>query len=237
MTSKIGLVRGKDYWFRLSLGDRTNKKKYYDAPEKWEIGEATLKKVLDEIKAPYEEALDEAAFYGPKIDIQMRNANGKEDTAFTVQYDICLPARFELEYTNENGQPEQPVVIHRSSIGAIERTLAFLIERYAGAFPLWLSPVQVTILSVNKDHHEYCTNLGQKMRNQKIRVEIDNANETVGNKIRKATKDKTPYILVIGEKEIKSEYLMVRVRGEEQLLEISIDDFITRVLEEIKEKK
>ena len=237
MTAKLGLVKGQDYWFRLSLGDRNNKKKYYDSPEKWEIGEATLKQVLEKIKAPYELALDEAAFYGPKIDIQMKNANGKEDTAFTVQYDICLPARFDLEYTNEKGETEQPVVIHRSSIGAIERTLAFLIERYAGAFPLWLSPVQVAILSVNKDHHEYCTNLGQKMRDQKIRVEVDNANETVGNKIRKAVKDKTPYILVIGEKEIKSEKLAIRVRGQEQLLEIGIDEFISQVLQEIKEKK
>jgi len=232
----LGLKKGKDYWYRLSLGDRNNKEKYYDDPDKWIQGEKVLKEVLDEIKAPYETAEDEAAFYGPKIDIQMKNVNGKDDTAFTVQYDFCLPARFELEYINEKGQAEQPIVIHRSSIGSFERTMAFLIEHYAGAFPLWLSPIQIAIISVGSDHRDFCDKLGNEFREHGLRVEIDNLNETVGNKIRKAVEQKTPYILVIGDKEMKSDKMTVRVRGEEKLLEIDKNEFIDKVKQLIKNK-
>lgn len=237
VAQSMGLIRGTDYWFRLSLGDVTKKDKYYDDPENWKIGEATLKAVLDEIKAPYREAPNEAAFYGPKIDIQMVNVNGKEDTAFTVQYDFCLPARFELEYTSEEGKPERPVVIHRSSIGAIERTMAFLIERYAGAFPVWLAPTQVQIIPVSIRHNEYCSELIKEFRDHHIRCEVDDANETVGNKIRKAVKMKIPYLLVIGDKEMTSPNLHIRKRGTEELIEMPKDQFINHLLQECRERK
>lgn len=236
MTKILGLEKGKDFWYRLSLGDRNNKKKYYDAPDKWEEGEKILKEVLDEVKAPYEIANDEAAFYGPKIDIQMKNVNGKDDTAFTVQYDFCLPARFNLEYVNEKGENEQPIVIHRSSIGAFERTMAFLIEHYAGAFPLWLAPIQISIISVGSDHREFCQKLEVELRQQGLRAEVDNLNETVGNKIRKAVGQKIPYILVIGDKEMKSDKLTVRVRGQEKLWEVPKNEFIKKIKKLINNK-
>lgn len=236
MASTFGLKKGEQYWYRLSLGDRNNKEKYYDDPKSWEEGEALLRSVLDEIDAPYEEALDEAAFYGPKIDIQMKNVNGKEDTAFTVQYDFCLPARFGIEYTNEQGQPEQPVAIHRSSVGAIERTMAFLIEHYAGAFPLWLSPVQVVLATVAESYNEFAGKIAREMKAEGLRIEVDDANETVGNKIRKAAGQKIPYTLVIGEKEAGGGDLMVRERGVEKQYSLSKAEFVEKVKKEIKER-
>ena len=233
----LGLARGTDYWFRLSLGDRSKKDKYYDDPKNWEIGEATLRKVLEEIDAPFVEAENEAAFYGPKIDVQMLNVNGKEDTAFTVQYDFCLPARFALTFTNDKGEEEQPVVIHRSSIGALERTFAYLIERYAGAFPVWLSPVQVAVLPVKTDHNEPAHTFADELKKEGIRVSMDDSNETIGNKIRKASGEKIPYQLVFGDKEINSDELMVRVRGEKEQIRLTRATFIQRAKQEIAERK
>ena len=233
----LGLARGTDYWFRLSLGDRSKKDKYYDDPKNWEIGEATLRKVLEEIDAPFVEAENEAAFYGPKIDVQMLNVNGKEDTAFTVQYDFCLPARFALTFTNDKGEEEQPVVIHRSSIGALERTFAYLIERYAGAFPVWLSPVQVAVLPVKTDHNEPAHTFADELKKEGIRVSVDDSNETIGQKIRKASGEKIPYQLVFGDKEINSDELMVRVRGEKEQIRLTRATFIQRAKQEIAERK
>jgi len=233
----LGLARGTDYWFRLSLGDRSKKDKYYDDPKNWEIGEATLRKVLEEIDAPFVEAENEAAFYGPKIDVQMLNVNGKEDTAFTVQYDFCLPARFALTFTNDKGEEEQPVVIHRSSIGALERTFAYLIERYAGAFPVWLSPVQVAVLPVKTDHNEPAHTFADELKKEGIRVSVDDSNETIGQKIRKASGEKIPYQLVFGDKEINSNELMVRVRGEKEQIRLTRATFIQRAKQEIAERK
>lgn len=233
----LGFKKGVDYSYRLSLGDRTKKEKYYDAAEAWEQAENTLRQVLEDIKAPFIEAKDEAAFYGPKIDIQMKNALGKEDTAFTVQYDFCLPARFKLEYVNEKGQVEQPVVVHRSSIGAFERTIAYMIEKYAGAFPTWLAPVQIKLLPVGANHHDYCHKLKTELVDQGLRVEVDDANETIGNKIRKAEGEKVPYSLVVGDKEIDSNNLAVRKRGQKELLNLSKQDFIEQLLQEIKDRK
>lgn len=236
MTDILGLKKGEDFWYRLSLGDRENKEKYYDNPSAWEKGEKELKQVLDEIKAPYETAEDEAAFYGPKIDIQMKNVNGKEDTAFTVQYDFCLPERFKLEYVNEKGETEQPIVIHRSSIGAFERTMAFLLEHTAGNLPLWLAPLQISIISVGAAHRDFCENLGQEFRQHSLRIEIDNSNETVGNKIRKSVEQKIPYMLVIGDKEMNSDKLTARIRGQEKLWEVPKQKFIDKVKKLIADK-
>src|SRR3990167_6045001 len=226
MNDKLGLQKGRDYYYRLSLGDRHDHDKYYQDNEVWDAAEKILREVLDEIKEPYSEGLGEAAFYGPKIDIQMKKINGSEETAFTVQYDFVMPQRFNLTYVDNNGQEAQPIVIHRSSIGCFERTMAFLIEHYAGAFPLWLAPVQVVIISVGKNHIEHCRKLAEEFKQREIRVEVWDENETVGNKIRKAIAQKIPYMLVIGDKEIQSDKLQIRKRGEKEVVEFDKKEFV-----------
>ncbi|HET9947170.1 MAG TPA: threonine--tRNA ligase, partial [Patescibacteria group bacterium] len=185
---------GKDYHYRLSLGDRADEKKYFKDDASWDAAEATLRKVLKERNAHFVEAEGEAAFYGPKIDIQMKNVNGKEDTAFTVQYDFVMPKRFNLTYVNEQGQEEQPIVIHRSSIGAIERVMAFLIEKFAGAFPLWLAPVQVVLLPIADRHIEAAQKVYDLLQNAGIRVELDSSAERLQAKIRTHTLQKVPFL-------------------------------------------
>ncbi len=235
-TNIFGMKAGEDYRYRLSLGDRTDDEKYFKDDALWDRGEQVLREVLKELRVPFFEAEKEAAFYGPKIDVQMKNVMGKEDTAFTVQYDFCLPHRFKVVYTDANGKDVQPIVIHRSSIGAIERTMAFLIERYAGEFPLWLSPTHVMLISVGSSHVEFCEKLAQEFRDAGLRIEIDDSNETVGNKIRKAAKMKHPYMLVIGDKEMESADLMVRMRGEKEAKPIAKDEFIKNAQQLIKDK-
>lgn len=225
----LGLVKGVDYRYRLSLGDRSDTKKYYKDDEAWNYAENVLREVLTEVKAPFYEAANEAAFYGPKIDIQMKKISGNEETAFTVQYDFVMPERFDLFFTNKNGDQERPIVIHRSSIGCLERTMAFLIERYAGAFPLWLSPVQMVIISVGEKHIEHCQKLAEEFGSEEIRVEVWDENETVGNKIRKAVAEKIPYMLVIGDKEMQSDKLQIRKRGEKNTIELDKKEFIKRI--------
>lgn len=235
-TKVLGLKKGKDYWYRLSLGDRNNKEKYYENDEAWENSEDLLRKLLKQREGDFVEAKDEAAFYGPKIDIQMKNANGKEDTAFTVQYDFCMPERFEVTYIDENGENKQAVVVHRSSVGAIERIIAFLIEKYAGAFPLWLSPVQVKILTVSEKQIGYAKKVYEKLFEEKIRVEFDDSNESLGKKIRNANIEKVPYWLVIGDKEIENSKVTVESREGGQIGSMSLDKFIERVQKEIADR-
>jgi threonyl-tRNA synthetase len=199
--SVFGLEYGTDYHFRLSLGDRTNTEKYYKNDAAWEKSEDLLREVLVKRGKKFIEAKDEAAFYGPKIDVQMKNVNGKEDTAFTVQYDFCMPDRFDLTYTGEDGKQHRCFVIHRSSIGAIERTVAFLIERYAGAFPLWLAPVQVKILPVSDKHGDYAKEIFKKMREEGIRSELSEG-DSLGKRIRSAKVEKVPYVIVVGDAEV-----------------------------------
>jgi threonyl-tRNA synthetase len=235
-TKIFGMHSGMDYRYRLSLGDRNDTEKYFKDDALWDKGESILRDVLEELHVPFYEAEKEAAFYGPKIDVQMKNVMGKEETAFTVQYDFCLPQRFKVVYTDASGKEVQPIVVHRSSIGAIERTFAFLIERYAGEFPLWLSPTHVMLVSVGSAHVEFCEQLAQEFRDAGLRVEIDDSNETVGNKIRKAVKMKHPYMLVIGDKEMQSADLMVRTRGEKEAKPVAKDAFIAHVQRLVKEK-
>ena len=232
----LGFRKGEDYWYRLSLGDPKNKKKYYNDPAGWREGEATLRKVLKSIQAPFYEAKDEAAFYGPKIDIQMKNVLGKEDTVFTVQYDFCLPARFGLKYVNAKGKEEQPVVVHRSSVGALERTIAFLIEKFAGALPLWLSPIQAAILPVGDKFGKYAEKIVESMKKAGIRAELRVAEETLGKRIRAAEMEKTPYILVVGEREEKSGTVNVRHYRRGQEGEIGLESLIEKISEEIRSK-
>lgn len=238
VTQSLGLEKGQDLSYRLSLGDRENKEKYYDNDIAWDKAENVLRQTLQELKAPFVEAADEAAFYGPKIDVQMKNVLGKEDTAFTVQYDFCMPDRFDLKYTDKNGEEKRPIVIHRSSIGAIERTFAFLLERYVGAFPTWLAPVQIQIVPVSIKHVEGAGRLARELLvEHRLRVEIDEADETVGNKVRKSVERKIPYIIVVGDKELAGKPWSVRVRGQKDHVRMSKEEFVEKIKKEIKERE
>ena len=236
INEKLGMVKGVDYNYRLSLGDRKNSKKYYQDDAAWDIAEDILRQVLVELKAPYFEAADEAAFYGPKIDIQVRKINGAEETAFTVQYDFVMPKRFDLTFTNEDGKEEQPIVIHRSSIGCIERTMAFLIEKYKGNFPTWLTPVQVKVLPITERQLGYAKEIVNKLREEAIRVELDDRNETLGAKIRDAQIEKVSYMLIVGDKEEKEKTVSIRGRSGKDYGQLKLDRFIKNIKEEIASK-
>ena len=237
ITSVFGLKLNEDYRFRLSLGDRTNTEKYYKNDEAWEKAEDLLRKLMKSRGAEFEEAKNEAAFYGLKIDIQMKNANGKEDTAFTVQYDFCMPERFDLKYIGEDGKEHRAFVVHRSSIGAIERTMALLIEKYAGAFPLWLSPVQVKILTVAETHNEFAEEIYKKFIDAGIRAELDSSNETLGKKVRNAKSEKTFYNIVIGDKEVESKELAFEARNGEKSEKMNIENLISFIKANISSKQ
>jgi threonyl-tRNA synthetase len=235
MAGIFGLEQGRDFRFRLSLGDRSNTEKYYKNDAAWEKAEDLLRKLMQERGTDFEEAKDEAAFYGPKIDIQMKNVNGKEDTAFTVQYDFCMPDRFDLTYVAEDGTKKRAFVVHRSSIGAIERIMAFLIEKYAGAFPTWLSPVQARVLPIGEDHQAFAAEVHQQLKNAGIRSELDQSNESLGKKIREAKSHKVPYLLVIGGQEVADGTATLESR-EGKLGAMPIGDIVSKLSEEIKNR-
>jgi threonyl-tRNA synthetase len=199
----FGLRYGEDYYYRLSLGDRTNTEKYYKNDAAWEKGESLLREMLQKRASKFVETKDEAAFYGPKIDVQMKNVNGKEDTAFTVQYDFCMPERFDLAYIGKDGEKHRTFVVHRSSIGTVERTMAFLIEKYAGAFPTWLAPVQAIVLPIGESHRAFAEEIVNELQKNNIRAELDASDESLGKRVRNAKTQKVPYLLIIGNKEIE----------------------------------
>jgi len=232
----LKLKKGKDYWFRLSLGDPKNKEKYYDDPKNWKQGEKILKNVLEKMKVPYVVAKDEAVFYGPKIDVQMKNVAGKEDTAFTVQYDFYMPVRFKLQYINEKGEKEQPIVVHRSSIGSLERTMAFLIEHYAGNFPLWLAPEQIWVIPVGVKHKKYAKSIAKELAENDFRYQLKDENESVSKKIRNGEMQKIPYLLVVGDEELKSKSVRIRNKGKD-LGKIKLIEFIKKAKIEIEKYK
>ena len=233
MAGRFGLHMGEHYWYRLSLGNRQNSEKYFKNDAAWDEGEAMLRHVLTERKSHFVEAPGEAAFYGPKIDVQMRNFIGKEDTAFTVQYDFVMPSRFNLTYTSSDGTEKTPVVVHRSSIGAIERIIAFLIEHYAGAFPVWLAPVQATVIPVSEKFQQYGQSVFENLRAQGIRAELLDADDTLGKRIREAEKQKIPYILVVGEREQAAGTIAVRERGVGDKGAMTCEQFIDILLKEM----
>ncbi len=233
LASVLGLQAGNDYTYRLSLGDRSDSKKYYKDDASWDFAENVLRQVLIERNSNFVEASNEAAFYGPKIDIQMKNINGKEDTAFTVQYDFVMPQRFGLNYTNEQGLSEQAIVIHRSSIGAIERVIAFLIEKYAGAFPVWLAPVQVVILPISDKQTDYANKVGASLKAAGIRIELNDKNEPLNARIRDAQLQKVPYILVVGDREVESESVSARKRGSKESTTLKLSEFTSAVSHDI----
>jgi len=232
----LGYKAGEDFRYRLSLGDRKDEKKYYKDDDAWDYAENVLREVLKQRGANFFEAEKEAAFYGPKIDIQMKNVAGKEDTAFTVQYDFVGPKRFKMTYIDSDGKEKEPIVIHRSSIGAIERTMAFLIEHYAGAFPTWLSPVQVKVIPVSDRHNEHAARITAELKGRGIRAEIDDRSERMNLKIRQAQLEKVPYMVVIGDKEAAENTVAVRRRSGEQLPAQQLASFIEMITREIDDK-
>jgi len=236
MATIFGLTLGENYSYRLSLGDRTDDKKYYKNDTAWDEGEEMLRTVLKNRGGNFIEALGEAAFYGPKIDIQMKDARGKENTAFTVQYDFCMPDRFNLTYTDSEGAEKRPVVVHRSSVGAIERVMAFLIEHYHGAFPAWLAPVQVQILPISESHHTYAQTVSDSLQKNGVRVELSMDNESLGKRIRNAKLAKVPYLMVIGDKEVVDQTVSLEGRSG-SLGTQSIKEALNFILTAITDKK
>lgn len=226
-----------DYWMRLSFRDPNNKEKYLGTDAIWENSQTIMKKLLDKKKIPYKEAEGEAAFYGPKIDIMAVDALSREWQISTVQLDFNQPNRFGLTYTDKDGKESTPVMIHRALVGSPDRFMGILIEHYAGTFPIWLSPIQVKILPIATDKHlDYSKEIYEKLLDNNIRVELDSSNESLGKKIRSAKMEKVPYLIVIGDKEKESQTLTVEGRNDEKLESISIEDFITKIQEIIKNK-
>ena len=225
-----------DVTFRFSKRGKSKSDKYIDNDEAWNNTEAMMKFILDDIGINYVEADDEAAFYGPKLDIQIKNVHGKEDTLITIQIDFAAGESFEMQYIDVDGTKQFPYVIHRSSIGCYERTLAFLIEKYAGAFPLWMCPVQVKILPITDRTLGYAKQVAEKLMLEGIRCEVDTRNEKIGYKIREAKLEKTPYVLVVGDKEAEDGSVNVNKRGVEEKYTVSADEFIAKVVEENSKK-
>lgn len=228
----------ENYSFRLSYRDPEDTDKYFDDDEMWNKAEAMLKEAVDEMNLPYEEAVGEAAFYGPKLDVQVKTAMGKEETLSTVQLDFLLPERFDLAYIGKDGEEHRPVVIHRGVVSTMERFVAFLTEETKGAFPTWLAPMQVEIIPVNVDlHYDYARQIQDELKSQGVRVEIDDRNEKMGYKIREAQMHKIPYQLVIGDKEIENNEVNVRKYGSKDQETVEKDEFIWNLVDEIRLKK
>ncbi|MCG2201963.1 threonine--tRNA ligase [Staphylococcus epidermidis] len=228
----------EDYRFRLSYRDPEDKHKYFDDDEMWEKAESMLKEASDELGLTYEEAIGEAAFYGPKLDVQVKTAMGKEETLSTAQLDFLLPERFDLTYIGQDGEQHRPVVIHRGVVSTMERFVAFLTEETKGAFPTWLAAMQVEIIPVNVDlHYDYARLLQDELKSQGVRVEIDDRNEKMGYKIREAQMKKIPYQIVVGDKEVENQEVNVRKYGSEKQESVEKDEFIWNVIDEIRLKK
>ncbi|MBP7175677.1 MAG: threonine--tRNA ligase [Thermoclostridium sp.] len=226
----------EDVSYRFSKWDPSNREKYIDNPEAWEDTQKKMKNILDHVGLEYKEADGEAAFYGPKLDIQFRNVHGKEDTMITVQIDFSLPDRFDMTFIDKDNQKKRPYVIHRTSIGCYERTLAMLIEKYAGAFPTWMAPVQVKVLPIIDKQQAYAVTVANQLKKLGVRVDVDTRNEKIGYKIREAQLEKIPYMLVIGDKEMENNQVAVRSRKEGDLGAMDVSAFIAKLTEEIESK-
>lgn len=227
----------KDITYRYSKWSADNKGKYINNPQAWETTQAMMEEILDEIGLSYIEAEDEAAFYGPKLDLQFKNVFGKEDTLFTIQIDFALAERFDMVYVDSDGEKKRPYIIHRSSIGCYERTLAMLIEKYAGALPLWMAPEQVRLLSITDRSVTYLQEWEKKLKAVGVRVKLDDRSEKIGYKIREARGERVAYIVIAGDNETQNGTLSVRKRGEGDMGEMNTDDFFTTLLSEIADKK
>ncbi len=225
-----------DYSFRLSYRDPEDKEKYVQNDEMWDKAQAMLREAMDDLGLEYVEAIGEAAFYGPKLDVQVRTALGKDETLSTVQLDFHLPNQFELEYVGEDGKMHRPVVIHRGVVSTMERFVAFLLEYYKGNLPTWLCPTQVRLLPIAPVHADYAEKVKEQMQNAGIRVHLDDRNEKIGYKIREAQLQKIPYMLIIGDQEVESNTLSVRKRGEGDIGAKNTEELIIDIVKEIKTK-
>lgn len=235
MLKTLGLY--EDVSYRFSQWDSNDRDKYIGTPEQWDEAQGVMKKILDHLEIPYKIGIGEAAFYGPKLDIQIKNVYGKEDTLITIQIDQMLAEKFGMEYVDRDGVKKNPYIIHRTSIGCYERTLALLIEKYAGAFPMWLAPVQVKLLTIADRHCDYAYDIKRRLEEKGIRVELDDRNEKIGYKIREARLQKVPYMLIIGDNEVENGTLSVRERGENgDLGSMTADEFIERAVSEDKSR-
>ncbi|MFD0047733.1 threonine--tRNA ligase [Actinomycetes bacterium NPDC127524] len=225
----------KDYSFRLSYRDPEDTEKYFNDDAMWEKAQSMLKEAMDDLGLEYFEAEGEAAFYGPKLDVQVRTALGKDETLSTVQLDFLLPERFDLSYVGEDGKPHRPVVIHRGVVSTMERFVAFLIEEYKGAFPTWLAPVQVQVIPVSPEIHlSYAKDVQEKLQAQGLRVSLDQRDEKIGYKIREAQMQKIPYMLVVGDNESKEGSVNVRKYGEQKSETVAFDEFVNAIKQEAK---
>ncbi len=235
MLKTLGLY--EDVSYRFSQWDPEDTEKYIGTPEQWNEAQDMMAKILNHLEIPYKVGVGEAAFYGPKLDIQIKNVYGKEDTLITIQIDQMLAEKFVMEYVDRDGQKKNPYIIHRTSLGCYERTLALLIEKYAGAFPMWLAPTQVKILPIADRHLDYAYDVKKQLEQKGMRVELDDRNEKIGYKIREARLQKVPYMLVIGDSEVEAGAVAVRQRGENgDLGAMKTEDFIARAVEEIETK-
>lgn len=224
-----------DYSFRLSYRDPADTEKYFDDDEMWDKAQSMLKEAMDDLGLDYFEAEGEAAFYGPKLDVQVKTALGKDETLSTVQLDFLLPERFDLTYVGEDGKQHRPVVIHRGVVSTMERFIAFLIEEYKGAFPTWLSPVQVQVIPVSPSvHFDYAKEVQENLQRHGFRVELDERDEKIGYKIREAQMKKIPYMLVVGDKEVEDKAVNVRKYGEQKSETVSYVDFLDKLTQEVK---
>lgn len=234
MLKTLGLY--EDVTFRFSQWDPNDRDKYIGTEEQWDEAQGVMKNILDDLGLDYKIGIGEAAFYGPKLDIQIKNVYGKEDTLITIQIDQMLAEKFGMEYTDRDGQKKNPYIIHRTSIGCYERTLALLIEKYAGAFPTWLAPVQVKLLPIADRHLDYLYDVKKALEAKGIRCEIDDRSEKIGFKIRSAQLEKVPYMLLAGDKDIEANTISVRSRKNGDEGASTLEEFITRITEEIESK-
>lgn len=234
MLKTLGLY--EDVSYRFSKWDPDDRDKYIGTPEQWDEAQGVMKKILDHLEIPYKIGIGEAAFYGPKLDIQIKNVHGKEDTLITIQVDQMLAEKFGMEYVDRDGSKKNPYIIHRTSIGCYERTLALLIEKYAGAFPVWLAPVQVKLLPIADRHVEKVIEIQKLLEENGLRCELDDRSEKIGYKIREAQLEKVPYMLLVGDKDIENDTVSVRARKKGDIGAMPINDFLSMILEEVRTK-
>ncbi|MDD5923387.1 MAG: threonine--tRNA ligase [Clostridia bacterium] len=235
MLKTLGLY--EDVSYRFSQWDPEDTQKYIGTKEQWDEAQGIMKQILDHLEISYKVGIGEAAFYGPKLDIQIKNVYGKEDTLITIQIDQMLSKQFGMEYVDRDGTKKNPYIIHRTSIGCYERTLALLIEKYAGAFPTWLAPVQVKLLPIADRHIDYVNEVREKLEAHGIRCEVDGRSEKIGYKIREAQLEKVPYMLLAGDKDIENNVISIRSRKLGDIGSMSVDEFVEKILEEVRTKK
>jgi len=235
MLKTVGLY--EDVSYRFSQWDPNDREKFIGTEEEWNSVQDMMGRILDHLEIPYEIGIGEAAFYGPKLDIQIKNVYGKEDTLITIQIDGLIAEKFGMEYVDKDGKKKNPYIIHRTSIGCYERTLALLIEKYAGAFPMWLAPTQVKILPIADRHLDYAYGIKAELEKHGMRVEIDDRSEKIGYKIREAQLEKVPYMFVVGDKDIENNSVSVRHRKDGDLGSMPLEDFIDVASKEIDSKE